>query len=79
MGQYDPSGCYDEVFAEVSNRIGERGEAGKADISILITGKRARQGRWITDFLLAPDARSPRLDNVVTLEPPLRGQTFGEL
>src|SRR6266536_6346237 len=56
MSRYDPSGFYDEVFTEVSDRIGERGEAGKADICVLITWKRAVQGRWITDFLLTPDA-----------------------
>jgi hypothetical protein len=58
IGRYDPSGCYDEVFTEVSERIGERGEAGKADICVLIAWKRAVQGRWITDFLLTPAPRS---------------------
>ena len=56
IGRYDPSGCYDEVFTEVSDRIGERGEAGKTDICVLIAWKRATQGAWITDFLLTPEA-----------------------
>jgi hypothetical protein len=45
MGRYDPSGCYDEVFTEVSEHIGERGEAGKADICVLITWTRGPRAR----------------------------------
>ena len=51
---------YDQVFEETGARLRVRGEAGLADICVLIAWKRATWGAWIKDFLVTPDAEVRR-------------------
>lgn len=47
---------YDQVFDETGARLRERGEAGLADVCVLVAWKRATQGAWMKDLLVTPDA-----------------------
>ncbi|MGI9093576.1 MAG: hypothetical protein ACR2FF_09120 [Mycobacteriales bacterium] len=49
------SGVYDQVFAEIGQRIREADEAGKLDLAALIMWKRSGQGSWVKDLLANPE------------------------
>ena len=49
------SSVYDQVFAEIGQRIREANEAGKLDLAALIMWKRSGQGSWVKDLLATPE------------------------
>jgi hypothetical protein len=54
LTRYDP--VYDELFNEVSERIGARGDIGKLDIAGLVFWKRIPLGRWYKSLLAIGEA-----------------------
>lgn len=56
IAEYDRSfPVYDEVFAEVHQRITASGDAGKTDIAVIGFWKRSAQGRWVGELLNVPE------------------------
>jgi len=53
---YDATGSfYDQVFAEIGQRIRDADEAGILDLAALILWKRSGQGSWVKDLLSTPE------------------------
>ncbi len=57
LSRYDPTGHYDDVFHEVSNRAQRDRELGKADLCTLICWKRSARGSFVTSLLEQPDEK----------------------
>lgn len=61
LDRYDSSGNYDEVFWKAHRQIADHGDAGKAEICLVVCWKRAAQGHWLSDLLSMPEESVRRI------------------